>query len=116
MIVEKAVNYIFLAAKEEREAAIRKHGRFNSQHEAWAVLREELQEVEECSRGIDGSFDIFMADLWSKIRTDDTDDINMDIERVEDKVLELTKECIQVLAVCSKWKESFGYEEFEEYE
>ena len=57
MVDEKTMNHIIWAAEAEMKAAIEKHGEFNSHHEAYAVLREEVQEMQECSERL----------LWSSI-------------------------------------------------
>lgn len=45
MICEVCKERIEHAAKNERDAAIARHGHFHSQHEAWAVLKEETEEM-----------------------------------------------------------------------
>lgn len=47
MIDDTARAYIFNAVEAELEMATKHSGKFHSHHEAWAVLQEECEEVED---------------------------------------------------------------------
>lgn len=103
MISGRAIDYITQAAEEEKEAAIRVHGLFHSDHEAWAVLKEEVEELlelfDENKRYVD------IDNLWDKVRRDET--ISMgDMTEIYNWAMSCAKEAVQVFAMCLKWGES----------
>ena len=49
MINEKAQEHILSAIVKEKEAAVSNYGYFHSDHEFWAVLHEEIEELKEYS-------------------------------------------------------------------
>ena len=103
MISGRAKYYIMQAAEEEQDAAIRAHGLFHSDHEAWAVLKEEVEELlelfDENKRYVD------IDNLWDKVRRDET--ISMgDMKEIYNWAMSCAKEAVQVFAMCLKWGES----------
>ena len=111
MISERAKYYIMQAAEEEQDAAIRAHGLFHSDHEAWAVLKEEADELLELL-----DEDKICADLdnvWGKIRRDET--ISMgDMTEIYNWAKSCAEEAVQVMAMIQKWGESNEQREPEE--
>lgn len=72
---------------------------FNSYHEAYAVLMEELEEAhdeyETCSRYVDLA--------WERIKADDKPEaINEWLEKAEKAAIRAAAECIQVAAMARK--------------
>ena len=115
MIDEKTLSHLRFAVRGEMEAAIEKHGEFHIHHEAWAILREEVQEVVECSMPFSGVTGSNLDSLWGLVRDDAMfeDEAKMMVEQIYDAAEEIAKECIQVMAVCDKWMRLF-YKEREE--
>lgn len=83
---------------KELQAAIEIHGLHNSHHEAYAVIKEELEEAEEelemCK--------IRLKDMWCKVRDNDrfkADDLK---DRIVESATKLAVEAIQVAAMAKK--------------
>ena len=104
MISETAKYYLTQAAEEEKDAAIRAHGLFHSDHEAWAVLKEEVEELCECldeQEAMHHRLDL----LWDMIRINNEigeGDVNL----IYDFAKSCAKEAVQVMAMCMKWRDS----------
>lgn len=104
MIDKKTEETIRRAVRDEMTAAIENHGEFHSHHEAWAVLREEVQEMQECSERF-SCVDVAMNGLWNRIRKNIvSDDVEqLDIDNIYDVAKGMALEAVQVMAVCKKW-------------
>ena len=85
---------------KEYDEAIKKHGTFNSDHEAYAVLKEEVEEASEELDYIDAS----MVLMWGDIREDK--DITERAERIHQYSISLIQEAVQIAAVALKLKYS----------
>lgn len=105
MIDKQTESCIEMAVETEKNAAIRNRGEFHSHHEGWAILCEELQEIEECFMPFGRIVQENTESLWKHIRQDEMfeDAALMAIEQLRDATEEIVKECIQVMAVCDKW-------------
>lgn len=104
MISCDAEECIAMAVEGECQTAIEKYGSFHSHHEAWAVLREEVQEVIECIPPFDSKTDRAIDFLWDLVRYDAAGkEAEEQIDQIYEVAEELAKECIQVMAVCRKW-------------
>lgn len=101
MINETSIRLIGNAAAEEKEAAIAKHGLFNSDHEAYAVLQEEIEELQEIADAYDFKN---MALIWRDIREDKEID-HAKLETIYDWARRCAWEAAQVMAMCLKWEE-----------
>lgn len=112
MISGRAIDYITQAVEAEEDAAIRANGLFHSDHEAWAVLKEEVEELCECldeQEAMHHRLDL----LWDMIR------INSEIDEGDLNLLynfakSCAEEAVQVMAMCMKWGESNEQREPEE--
>lgn len=87
------------AISMELEEACKVHGeRFNSLHEAYAVIKEELEEAEEelqrCKRKLE--------DVWSDVRKNNTEDALYDLLSIEAAAKNTATECCQVAAMAEK--------------
>lgn len=89
--VEKLVN-------KELQAAIEIHGLHNSHHEAYAVIKEELEEAEEelelCKN--------HLRYMWYKIRENDRFEADDVKDRIVEYATNLAVEAIQVAAMAKK--------------
>jgi hypothetical protein len=86
-----------------------KHGeKFHSPHECYAVIKEEVEEVEEEFKQIK----IKLECMWGFIKEDETDSCGMqyEMEYMKDATINLIKEAIQVAAMIEKYERSFGEE------
>lgn len=104
MIDDTAKGYIYAAVQTECEKAIERNGQFHSHHEAWAVLQEEIEEVEEAYHECADKINDIMPELWTDIRSDRVNESCKDeLLQLKVAVLEIACECIQVAAMCDKW-------------
>lgn len=104
MVNTNTKKHINAAVKDEMDAAIEKHGEFNSHHEAHSVLREECEEVAEQFTSFSNIRKDAMQDLWKWVRRDDTSEMQGALAALENVAIELAEECVQVAAVCNKWQ------------
>lgn len=86
------------AAVKELAAAMEKHPHFSSLHEAYGVIKEELDEATEeladCER--------FFGMAWKQIRVDCPELALQHISRLKDASERLAIEAVQVSAMCIK--------------
>jgi hypothetical protein len=78
--------------------AIKTYGKFNSSHEAYAVLLEEIEEVGE-------EFDIindYIKETWNYVRRNQNDNIEITLPIIEEASRRMIKELVQVIAVVRK--------------
>jgi hypothetical protein len=89
---------------EEKRRIIEKHGLFNSTHEFYAVLKEEIEESKEMFDWLEGQInsDNF-NNLWGKIKRDKC--LIETVSHMKKWVADSIKEMIQVLAVLEKYQE-----------
>ena len=83
---------------EELDRIVEEHGYFNSDHEAYAVIKEEVEEVEEDLDNLRFGLEVF----WEHVRNDDDNLENA--EAIERNGIELIKEAVQVVACCRKYR------------
>lgn len=88
----------FELAGMELEIANKKHSMFSCSRVGESVIREELEEAEEALSLVKA----YREGMWKKIRKDEEIDVN-ELERMGNAALELTYECIQVLAMIHKF-------------
>lgn len=105
MICGNSKEQIKMAAENEKNAAMAQHGKFHSPHEAWAVLKEEVEEM--CQEVNRGAFQGLLYMLWNDVKHDkETDQAKLD--EIYENAFKCACECVQVMAMCLKWGESFG--------
>ena len=112
MISERVKYYIMEAVDAEEDAAIKAHGLFHSDHEAWAVLREEVEEVCEClddQEAMHHRLDL----IWDKIRRDETISEG-DMIEIYNWAQRCAEEAVQVMAMIYKWGDSYEQRKQEE--
>ena len=112
MISRRAIDYIIQAVETEEDAAIKEHGLFHSDHEAWAVLKEEVEELCECldeQEAMHHRLDL----LWDMIRINNEID-DGDLNLIYNFAKSCAEEAVQVMAMIQKWGE--GIEQREQKE
>lgn len=103
MISEGAIYFLMAAVEAEENKAINAHGLFHSDHEAWAVLKEEIEELLELLD--EDKIYVDLDKLWGKIRRDETICAG-DMREIYDWAKSCAKEAVQVMAMIQKWGES----------
>ena len=111
MINEKAQEHILSAIAEEKEAAISNNGLFHSDHEAWAVLKEEVEELLELFD--EDKIYVDIDKLWDKVRKDE-EITNDDVKEIYYWAKKCAEEAVQVMAMVQKWGVSNEQREQEE--
>lgn len=90
----KGVKYL---VQNELDMACEINGeRFNSNHEAYAVIKEEADELYEQNNMIHFS----IGDLWNSVKRNES--IGADLEDIEEYALKAACEAIQVAAMARK--------------
>lgn len=101
---EKTESIVKQACVYELAQAVMEHGdKFNSMHEGWAILKEEMEEVAEEYEKVKSFFD----KMWYSIKMEDFDGSLLEFMQLH--IIFAMKELAQVWAVCEKMKE--GVEE-----
>lgn len=95
---EKLVNKLINA--EYLNAIVNYGEKYHSLHEAYAVLKEEIEEVRDCYNSVLSIFHSF----WEEIKCNETICIKTSLSRLEESVLNQIKELAQVGAVLQKIK------------
>ena len=103
MISETAKIFINHAVEAEENAAINTRGLFHSDHEAWAVLKEEVEELLELFD--ENKIYVDIDKLWDKVRKDE-EITNDDVKEIYYWAKKCAEEAVQVMAMCLKWGES----------
>lgn len=100
---------IELAIKKEYEKCCDKYGeKYHSHHEGYAILLEEVEEVEEVFAKIKSN----ISYLWDLIKENSTDaDKMLIIDKIEIHSINTIKELAQVGAVLKKIKNTLEVEE-----
>ena len=80
----------------ELEEANKQHPPFNSDHETWAVIQEE---VEECTDELE-TLNMAMEVAWANVRRDVA--IDASLSTIHKRALKVAAEAIQVAAMCEK--------------
>ena len=88
-------------AKQELERGIKYYGPHTSVHQAYAVLKEELEEAEFEKRSVD----IFMEYVWNSVKADTLDRMPEELGVIECHLSNQIAESIQALAMVYKFKD-----------
>ena len=96
---------IYELVKQELNEANEKYPLFHSPHEAYAVLKEEVDELQYEIDKITSGTDY----LWTAVKNDR--DIESYADRIYAYAVMTVQEAIQVAAMCEKIKQSELYEE-----
>ena len=95
--LERAVKNV---AAEELERANQIHGPHTSSHQAFAVLKEELEEGEEKKKVVDA----FANNLWRAVKNDDLCGMATSLNTIEENLTSMNAEFSQALAMVYKFK------------
>lgn len=83
----------------EHRTIVEKWGEgYNSPHEAYAVMLEEVQEAQENMKCLQAGMEI----MWTAIREDNRKQIGPSVVRIEHYAKQLAAEAVQVAAVCRR--------------
>ena len=98
MFKTETIDLVKNAIKEETINA-KKHGNlYHSNHEAYSIIREEVDEATECINAMN----TFMRSLWDKIKQDEPN-LKHEVDGVYSMALWGAMECIQVAACINKF-------------
>ena len=98
--MEELIKTINTITKIELKRANKKFPPFNSNHEAYAVLKEEIEEAREESGRVTSSLEM----LWERIKLDSSCDSLINIcEYIKKHSILEAAESIQVAAMCQKF-------------
>ena len=103
MITKKTKELVVQACKEELRNA-KSFGEFyNSPHEAYAILKEEIEETKDNLSLVEKR----LEDIWQNIKDNDDEELVANILTLKSYAILTVFEAVQVCAVSEKFKESF---------
>ena len=103
MITKKTKELITQACKAELSNA-KSYGEFyNSPHEAYAILKEEVEETTDNLKSVIR----LLNTIWQNIKDNDDEELVANILTLKSYALLTVFEAVQVCAVSEKFKESF---------
>lgn len=103
MITKKTKAFIVQACKEELRNA-KSFGEFySSPHEAYAILKEEIEETKDNLSLVEKR----LEDIWQNIKDNDDEELVANILTLKSYALLTVFEAVQICAVSEKFKESF---------
>lgn len=89
----------------EHKTIVQKYGEgYHSDHEAYAVLKEEIEEAHEQLVCVETHLD----NIWEAIREDGHQFIGKNVLRIEHYAKQLAAEAVQVAAVCRRMRDEEG--------
>lgn len=109
MIGDKTIAAIKQAVFAEKESGTAKYGKFHSHHEAWAVVKEEAEELIEEFVNLNRDLAKLLDMLWDDIRRDSFDDFSVDkVKEIRGRAIDVSEESIQLAAMCDKWMDFYN--------
>ena len=103
-MITKLLNEVNGLIATELSRANEQHPMFHSDHEAWAVTREEYMETEDALKQLE--YELRYTDYMT--RHDDADGILERVNKLRSCALHVACEAIQTAAMAEKWMESRG--------
>ena len=101
MIAQKASKTIEQAVCYELQNVVKEYGAtYASAHEAYAVLKEEIEEAAEAQKEMESRLDV----IWEGVKRNWV--TNIDIYQTKEWALALAEEAVQCAAVCEKFLET----------
>lgn len=110
MTDEHTDKYLEDAIASEHDHCVTKHGPFKNHHEAYGVMKEEMEEVLDASELFAGRAMKNLDALWLKVKNDEMTGAEENIKAIFNTAEEMVKEGIQVMAMCKKWKDLINKE------
>lgn len=101
-MITKLLNEVNGLIATELSRANEQHPMFHSDHEAWAVTREEYMETEDALKQLE--YELRYTDYMT--RHDDTDGILDRVNKLRSCALHVACEAIQTAAMAEKWIDS----------
>lgn len=101
-MITKLLNEVNGLIATELSRANEQHPMFHSDHEAWAVTREEYMETEDALKQLE--YELRYTDYMT--RHDNTKDMVERVGKLRDCALHVACEAIQTAAMAEKWLES----------
>ena len=101
-MITKLLNEVNGLIATELSRANEQHPMFHSDHEAWAVTREEYMETEDALKQLE--YELRYTDYMT--RHDDTDGILERVNKLRSCALHVACEAIQTAAMAEKWIDS----------
>lgn len=98
------LNEIETLVQQELAEANEIHPQFASDHEAWAVLKEEIEECGDEFIALSAECDA----MWQKIRQDE--DCQVELKLMKHRAICTIQEAIQIAAMCEKGLARYGKE------
>lgn len=106
MFDENAKKSVKQAVCYELQNIVKKYGPvYNSTHEAYAVLREEADEVNEATERLEAQ----LSEIWTNVKMNWKDDKRL--YGAKETALQIALEAVQVAAVCERFIETLKGEE-----
>lgn len=97
MFSENAKTFVHAAIEAETDVAKMRFGKtYNSLHEGYAVLKEEVDEIRDEEIHIKNG----LYSMWNSVKTNDVK--KEEVEKIREHAEKLALEAIQVAAVCNK--------------
>lgn len=84
-------------SKQEQARSMLKFGLFNSNHEAYAVLKEELDELGDAAANVYQLFEL----AWMNVKSDSLAPSDLDALRIN--LVHMGAELVQCIAMVNKW-------------
>lgn len=103
MITKKTKELIVQACKEELRNAKTFGEFYNSPHEAYAILKEEIEETKDNLSRVE----TLLNDIWQNIKDNDDEELTANIITLKSYAILTVFEAVQVCGVSEKFKESF---------
>lgn len=91
-------------ADEELKRSYEKFPKFNSPHEGYAVIKEEIEEHEDDTHDIFGN----LCGLWNSVKENDSESCLNSITEIKKFALNAAAEAVQVAAMAQKYIDSLG--------
>ncbi|NIO19963.1 MAG: hypothetical protein GTN76_04285 [Candidatus Aenigmarchaeota archaeon] len=89
MKIEEALDLV----KEEIERAVKQHGGFNSPHEGYAVIKEELEEFEDELDAVKKGLEKHLDGIWQAVKLKHPEQS----ERLLDEAVQLTAMAVRFI-------------------
>jgi len=101
--MKELIRDVKILAGEEATRSMIKHPFFNSTHEGYAVIKEEIEETEEELKFVNIQLNI----VWAYIKGNRNENVRVHMKSLKTSAINLAAEAIQVAAMAQKFIDSF---------